>query len=126
MDILAQVVDSLTTTNKCETENKLITTFLDSNEQYLRRLLFEMDLWDKNPSHQLLNEVVRLSGAAFPNDLLKVLWLRYLSRHTQAIHLQFITNLMVETQQSCIYAVLTPQDKTITNTLSKRIKQLVN
>ncbi|XP_064211987.1 uncharacterized protein LOC135265764 [Tribolium castaneum] len=65
-------------------KQRLISTFSDSQERQLRKLLSEIDLGDKKPS-QLLNEMKRLGDSAVSDELLKTLWLQRLPTHVQSV-----------------------------------------
>lgn len=87
-ELLMHVTDFVTTpptTDKYEgIKNKLIDSYSDSSEKNLRKLLSELDLGDRKPSH-LLSEMTRLGGTSVTQELLKSLWLQRLPSQTQAI-----------------------------------------
>lgn len=58
--------------------------FAESEEHKLKKLLREIDLGDKRPSH-LLREMRELAGEKVGEDLLKTLWLQRLPPQIQAI-----------------------------------------
>ncbi|EFA12902.2 Retrovirus-related Pol polyprotein from transposon opus-like Protein [Tribolium castaneum] len=86
--VLQQIADFVTNppvVNQYEgIKQRLISTFSDSQERQLRKLLSEMDLGDKKPS-QLLNEMKRLGDSAVSDELLKTLWLQRLPTHVQSV-----------------------------------------
>lgn len=86
--VLSQVSDIILGPPEHQTydqlKKRLISTFTDSEQQRLRKLLSEVTLDDKKPS-QLLREMRELAGQAVPEDLLKTLWTQRLSLQTKAI-----------------------------------------
>ncbi|KYB29887.1 hypothetical protein TcasGA2_TC034537 [Tribolium castaneum] len=86
--VLQQIADFVTNppaVNQYEgIKQRLISTFSDSQERQLRKLLSEIDLGDKKPS-QLLNEMKRLGDSAVSDELLKTLWLQRLPTHVQSV-----------------------------------------
>lgn len=87
-EILMHVTDFVTSppsTDKYEgIKNKLTGIYADSSEKNLRKLLSDLDLGDRKPSH-LLSEMTRLGGTSVTQELLKSLWMQRLPSHTQAI-----------------------------------------
>lgn len=65
-------------------KNRLQERFAESEERRFKKLLGNIDLGDKLPSH-LWREMRELAGEAFDDDLLKTLWLKRLQPQTQAI-----------------------------------------
>lgn len=65
-------------------KTKILERFADSEQTRLRRLLNDMSLGDKKPSH-LLREMKSLAGQNFSDALLKSLWLQHLPSQVQAI-----------------------------------------
>lgn len=72
-------------THKYETlKTRLQERFAESEERRFKKLLGNIDLGDRLPSH-LWREMRELAGEAFDEDLLKSLWLKRLQPHAQAI-----------------------------------------
>ena len=87
-EILSQVSDVIL--NPPETEEYttlkrcLLERFADSEEQRLKRLITDLDLGDKRPSH-LLREMKELAGPHVNEGMVKSLWLQRLPQQAQAI-----------------------------------------
>lgn len=80
-DIIAKPPDN----NKYEAiKQKLISTYTDSQEKQLRKLLNEMELGDKKPS-QLQLEMKKLAGTQINSEVLKTLWLQHLPLNVQLV-----------------------------------------
>lgn len=86
--VLNQVSDCIISppeVNKFENlKSRLIATFGDTATQKLKKLLGEVELGDKRPSH-LFREMAALAGANFDKNLLKTLWLQRLPSQLQSI-----------------------------------------
>lgn len=65
-------------------KERLLERFADSEEKRLKKLLSEVELGDRLPSH-LLREMKELAGTKVNDDLMKSLWLQRLPQQTQAI-----------------------------------------
>lgn len=65
-------------------KERLLERFADSEEKRLKKLLGEIELGDRLPSH-LLREMKELAGSKVNDDLMKSLWLQRLPQQTQAI-----------------------------------------
>lgn len=67
-------------------KNRLISLYAESEQSRLQKLLGNLSLGDRRPSH-LLREMKTLIGdqVAADSTLLKQLWIRRLPKHTQAI-----------------------------------------
>lgn len=63
---------------------RLLSHFSDSEQSRLKKLLGDLELGTKRPSH-LLREMKTLSGKTMNDDLLKSLWLQRLPSSVQAI-----------------------------------------
>ncbi|XP_064214078.1 uncharacterized protein K02A2.6-like [Tribolium castaneum] len=63
---------------------KLITTFTESQEQQLRKLLKEIELGDKKPS-RLLCEMRALAREQVSSEVVRTLWLQRLPPHIQLV-----------------------------------------
>lgn len=63
---------------------RLVSVFADTEQQRMRKLLSDITLDNKKPSH-LLREMRELAGNAVPDDLLQTLWVQRLSPTTSAI-----------------------------------------
>lgn len=63
---------------------RLQERFAESEQRRFKKLLGNIDLGDKLPSH-LWREMRELAGETFDEDLLKSLWLKRLQPHAQAI-----------------------------------------
>lgn len=71
--------------HKYETlKSRLQERFAESEAKRFKKLLGDIDMGDKQPSH-LWREMRELAGEAFDDDLLKSLWLKRLPSRTQAI-----------------------------------------
>lgn len=85
--ILAQVSDIVKSPPPIgayeELKKRLIAHFSDSEEQRLRKLLQQIELGDRKPSH-LLQEMRHL-GAGVNEDILKTLWMQRLPTNIQTI-----------------------------------------
>lgn len=65
-------------------KQRLLERYADSEEKRLKKLLKDMDLGDRRPSH-LLREMRELAGTKVNENLLKSLWFQLLPQQTQAI-----------------------------------------
>ncbi|XP_058987782.1 uncharacterized protein LOC131806915 [Musca domestica] len=65
-------------------KEKLISSFSDSEEKRLKKLLTNVELGDKKPS-ELLSEMRSLSQGKVSNDILKQLWMQRLPSQMKAI-----------------------------------------
>lgn len=65
-------------------KQQIIARFADTEHKKMSKLLSDMALGDKKPSH-LLNEMRRLGGDNINEDFLKTLWLQNLPSHARAI-----------------------------------------
>lgn len=65
-------------------KERLLERFADSEEKRLKKLLSEIELGDRLPSH-LLREMKELAGKRVNDDFMKSLWLQRLPQQTQAI-----------------------------------------
>ena len=86
--ILTQVSDAVLNppeTNKyANLKAEILKAFADTEHKKISKLLSNLALGDKKPSH-LLNEMRRLGGSMITEDFLKRLWLNYLPTHARAI-----------------------------------------
>lgn len=87
-EILAQVSDVITNAPAenpyTALKNSLLEHFADSEDKRITKLLREMSLGDRRPSH-LLREMKDLAGAKLSDEWLKSLWIQHLPQQTQAI-----------------------------------------
>lgn len=87
-EILAQVSDVITNTPSenpyTALKTSLLERFADSEEKRIKKLLRDMSLGDKRPSH-LLREMKDLAGSKLSDEFLKSLWIQHLPQQTQAI-----------------------------------------
>ncbi|KAJ3656668.1 hypothetical protein Zmor_015723 [Zophobas morio] len=65
-------------------KSRLIAAYADTPEKRLRKLMYEIELEDKQPS-QLLREMEALAGKGISGDVLKTLWLQRLPPQLQMI-----------------------------------------
>lgn len=87
-EVVAQVSDIIleppTERQYEKLKSRLLERYADSEEKRLKKLLREIELGDKLPSH-LLREMKELAGTSVNADFLKSLWLQRLPQQTQAI-----------------------------------------
>lgn len=87
-EVLSQVSDIIINPPAVEQyqtlKTRLLERYVDSEEKRLQKLLKEMELGDRKPSH-LLREMRDLARNAVNDDFLKSLWLQLLPHQTQAI-----------------------------------------
>lgn len=126
-EILAQVSDIILGPSEGQTykllKERLISTFADSEQQRLRKLLSEIALDDKKPS-QLLREMRELGGRSVPEDLLKTLWTQRLSSQTKAILTAHTGNLAaLATLVYKIQEVTQPSNVSAVSATSTRTQQ---
>ncbi|XP_066260988.1 uncharacterized protein [Euwallacea similis] len=85
LDQVSDCMDNPPSNGKYEgIKHRLISLFAESDEKRLRKLLSQVELGDKKPSH-LLNEMRSLGGAAVSPEILKTLWMQHLSTSIQPI-----------------------------------------
>lgn len=87
MDVLSQVSDIIAAPppNSYEAlKKRLLASFGESEERRIKRLLLELQLGDKRPSH-LLQEMRQIAGNLVAEDFLKNLWIRQLPASLQAV-----------------------------------------
>lgn len=86
--VLTQVADAVLNppaTGKYENlKAQIIARFADTEHKKMTKLLSNMALGDRKPSH-MLNEMKRLGGANITEDFLKTLWLQNLTPQARAI-----------------------------------------
>lgn len=87
MEILSQVSDIITSMPRDPYEavkNRLVASFGESEEGRIKRLLKEVQLGDKRPSH-LLQEMRQIAGNLVTEDFLKSLWMQQLPPPVRAV-----------------------------------------
>lgn len=87
-EVVAQVSDIIleapTENQYTKLKERLLERYADSEEKRLKKLLQEIELGDRLPSH-LLREMKELAGTRVSEEFLKSLWLQRLPQQTQAI-----------------------------------------
>lgn len=95
MEVLAQVSDLITTPPRepyTAVKQRLVSSFGDTEERRIKRLLKELELGDKRPSH-LLQEMRQLAGTLVSEDFLKTLWIQQLPSSVRAVVMAGSENL---------------------------------
>lgn len=82
---VSQAVLNPPATQKYENlKSQILSTYEDSEHKKMSKLLSDMPLGDRKPSH-LLNEMRRLGGDNITDEFLKTLWLQNLPEQARAI-----------------------------------------
>lgn len=87
MDVLSQVSDIITAPPVAAYDamkKRLLSSFGETEERRIKRLLKELELGDKRPSH-LLQEMRQIAGNLVGEDFLKSLWIGQLPPSIQAV-----------------------------------------
>lgn len=87
MDVLSQVSDIIAAPPNdayIAIKQRLLASFGESEERRIKRLLMDLELGDKRPSH-LLQEMRQIAGNLVGEDFLKNLWIRQLPASLQGV-----------------------------------------
>lgn len=101
MDVLSQVADIIQNPPRepyVEVRTRLIASFGESEERRIKRLLKELELGDKRPSH-LLQEMRQIAGTLVSDDFLKSLWIQQLPSAVRAV-------ISASSEQASVLAIL--------------------
>lgn len=134
-EVLQQVSDilsSLPQTERYETlKQTIIQRFSESDNQKIRKLLKDMELGDRKPSH-LLREMKNLAEGKVTDDLVKTLWLQRLPEQVQMVlttntlnlvQMAEIADKLMEIQQPQICAISPTTSNTEIIKLQQQLQQ---